>query len=110
MFRNRHESANPSPAAGWENRERMSLLERGPADAVLALALIHHRSTAMDRTPAGAGGIAARIRITGAVPITAGAARPPSAVTTAPGPSRRSSACAATSWPRPKPSPNMGPS
>ena len=33
---------NPSPASGWENRERMSLLERGPADAVLALALIHH--------------------------------------------------------------------
>jgi len=33
---------NPSPAVGWENRERMSLLERGPADAVLALALIHH--------------------------------------------------------------------
>jgi len=34
--------ANPSPAAGWENAERMSLLERGPADAVLALALVHH--------------------------------------------------------------------
>ena len=34
--------ANPSPAAGWENLERMSLIERGPADAVLALALIHH--------------------------------------------------------------------
>jgi len=33
---------NPSPAAGWENAERLSLLERGPADAVLALALIHH--------------------------------------------------------------------
>jgi len=33
---------NPSPATGWENKERMSLLERGPADAVLALALIHH--------------------------------------------------------------------
>jgi hypothetical protein len=33
---------NPSPALGWENRERMSLLERGPADAVLALALLHH--------------------------------------------------------------------
>jgi hypothetical protein len=33
---------NPSPAAGWENTERLSLLERGPADAVLALALIHH--------------------------------------------------------------------
>ena len=34
--------ANPSPAAGWENMERLSFLERGPADAVLALALIHH--------------------------------------------------------------------
>jgi hypothetical protein len=34
--------ANPSPGAGWEGAERMSLLERGPADAVLALALVHH--------------------------------------------------------------------
>ncbi|MCX6572993.1 MAG: class I SAM-dependent methyltransferase [Candidatus Aminicenantes bacterium] len=34
--------ANPSPAAGWENMERLAFLERGPADAVLALALIHH--------------------------------------------------------------------
>ena len=33
---------NPSPSLGWENQERMSLLERGPADAVLALALVHH--------------------------------------------------------------------
>jgi hypothetical protein len=33
---------NPSPAGGWENTERLSLLERGPADALLALALIHH--------------------------------------------------------------------
>ena len=33
---------NPSPAIGWCNRERHSLLERGPVDAVLALALIHH--------------------------------------------------------------------
>jgi hypothetical protein len=33
---------NPSPAIGWENRERKSLEERGPADAVLALALVHH--------------------------------------------------------------------
>lgn len=33
---------NPSPAIGWENRERESLAERGPADLVLALALIHH--------------------------------------------------------------------
>jgi ribosomal protein L11 methylase PrmA len=33
---------NPSPGIGWENSERMSLLERGPADAVLAMALVHH--------------------------------------------------------------------
>lgn len=34
--------ANPTPGIGWENAERMSLFERGPADMVLALALIHH--------------------------------------------------------------------
>jgi ribosomal protein L11 methylase PrmA len=33
---------NPSPSIGWENRERTSWIERGPADMVLALALIHH--------------------------------------------------------------------
>ena len=33
---------NPTPGIGWENEERSSLLARGPADAVLALALIHH--------------------------------------------------------------------
>ncbi len=33
---------NPSPGIGWENKERMSLFGRGPADAVLALALVHH--------------------------------------------------------------------
>jgi ribosomal protein L11 methylase PrmA len=33
---------NPSPAIGWHNRERDAFLERGPADMVLALALIHH--------------------------------------------------------------------
>ena len=33
---------NPSPDIGWGNAERMSLAERGPADTVLALALIHH--------------------------------------------------------------------
>jgi len=33
---------NPSPAIGWENREREQLESRGPADLVLALALIHH--------------------------------------------------------------------
>jgi len=34
--------ANPSPGIGWANEERASLIHRGPADAVLALALIHH--------------------------------------------------------------------
>lgn len=33
---------NPSPDIGWENKERSSLLRRGPADVVLALAVIHH--------------------------------------------------------------------
>ena len=33
---------NPSPAIGWANRERDSLGGRGPADLVLALAVIHH--------------------------------------------------------------------
>jgi hypothetical protein len=33
---------NPSPASGWRNTERMSLLDRGPTDLVLALALVHH--------------------------------------------------------------------
>lgn len=34
--------ANPSPGLGWRGQERFSLEERGPADLVLALALIHH--------------------------------------------------------------------
>ncbi len=33
---------NPSPALGWDHEERASLAGRGPADLVLALALIHH--------------------------------------------------------------------
>lgn len=33
---------NPTPMIGWANSERDSLMERGPADMVLALALIHH--------------------------------------------------------------------
>ncbi len=33
---------NPSPGLGWEHMERLSFLERGPVDAVMALALIHH--------------------------------------------------------------------
>lgn len=33
---------NPSPSLGWNHQERNSLLERGPADTIIALALIHH--------------------------------------------------------------------
>ena len=33
---------NPSSSIGWQNDERMSLMDRGPADTILALALIHH--------------------------------------------------------------------
>jgi ribosomal protein L11 methylase PrmA len=36
--------ANPSPALGWAHGERSSLADRGPADLVLALALVHHLS------------------------------------------------------------------
>lgn len=34
--------SNPSPSLGWAESERFSLSERGPVDAVLALALVHH--------------------------------------------------------------------
>jgi hypothetical protein len=33
---------NPSPGLGWDCRERDSLVQRGPVDCILALALIHH--------------------------------------------------------------------
>lgn len=33
---------NPSPALGWANRERDAFDQRGPADMILALALVHH--------------------------------------------------------------------
>lgn len=33
---------NPSPALGWAHAERDALADRGPADVVLALGLIHH--------------------------------------------------------------------
>lgn len=33
---------NPSPDLGWELSERPSLMRRGPADATMALALVHH--------------------------------------------------------------------
>ncbi|HJZ13585.1 MAG TPA: SAM-dependent methyltransferase [Acidobacteriota bacterium] len=34
--------SNPSPGIGYENQERKALLDRGPADCIMALALIHH--------------------------------------------------------------------
>lgn len=33
---------NPSPALGWDNRERDSFYQRRPAETILALALVHH--------------------------------------------------------------------
>jgi hypothetical protein len=33
---------NPSPDIGWALQERRSLLRRGPADLILALAFVHH--------------------------------------------------------------------
>lgn len=33
---------NPSPAQGWAHEERQSLVDRGPVDMIMALALIHH--------------------------------------------------------------------
>jgi hypothetical protein len=33
---------NPSPGLGWALEERRSLLDRGPADLIMALALVHH--------------------------------------------------------------------
>ncbi len=33
---------NPTPDVGWGSKERMSIMERGPTDAALALALVHH--------------------------------------------------------------------
>ena len=34
--------ANPSPSLGWANKERKSFTERGSADLIMSLALIHH--------------------------------------------------------------------
>ena len=36
--------ANPSGRMGWNHEERQSLLDRGPADLVMALRLVHHLS------------------------------------------------------------------
>jgi len=52
---------NPSPGIGWENRERASLLERGPAAVVLALALVHHLAIANNLPLAMIAGFFARL-------------------------------------------------
>jgi hypothetical protein len=36
--------ADPSPAIGWRNRERQTLVERGRPELALCLALVHHLS------------------------------------------------------------------
>ena len=47
---------NPSPGLGWAHQERASLQSRGPADLLMALALIHHlaisNNTPLDRVAA----------------------------------------------------------
>jgi ribosomal protein L11 methylase PrmA len=40
------DATNPSPSQGWAGAERKSLSERGGADALLALAVIHHLAIA----------------------------------------------------------------
>ncbi len=40
---------NPSPDLGWAGAERDSLAARGPADVVLALALVHHLAIGNNR-------------------------------------------------------------
>jgi ribosomal protein L11 methylase PrmA len=37
-----HDLANPTPSQGWAERERRGLTDRASADAILALALVHH--------------------------------------------------------------------
>lgn len=40
------DATNPSPSQGWAQHERKGMQERGPADAVLALAFVHHLAIA----------------------------------------------------------------
>jgi SAM-dependent methyltransferase len=53
--------SNPSPGNGWEGRERLSLEERGPADLVLALALVHHLAFSHNLSLAQIAGYFARL-------------------------------------------------
>ncbi|MGH8669591.1 MAG: class I SAM-dependent methyltransferase [Burkholderiales bacterium] len=40
------DATNPSPSQGWAQHERKGMLERGPADGVIALAFVHHLAVA----------------------------------------------------------------
>jgi ribosomal protein L11 methylase PrmA len=59
--------ANPSPASGWALQERRSLIDRGPAPVVMALALIHHlaiaRNVPLDKVSALLAGIGTELLI-----------------------------------------------
>ena len=63
---------NPSPGIGWENEERPPFLYRGPADTVLALALVHHlaisNNVPLDRLAAFFGKVCSRALIIEFVP------------------------------------------
>lgn len=40
------DATNPSPSQGWAQHERKGMRERAPADAILALAFVHHLAVA----------------------------------------------------------------
>jgi SAM-dependent methyltransferase len=52
---------NPSPAQGWDHAEWPSLAARGPFDAVLALALVHHLAIGNNVPLAGVAAMLARL-------------------------------------------------
>jgi ribosomal protein L11 methylase PrmA len=52
---------NPSSGSGWAGQERASLVDRGPADTVLALALIHHLAIAHNVPLPGVADFLARV-------------------------------------------------
>ncbi|MGH2417187.1 MAG: SAM-dependent methyltransferase [Candidatus Limnocylindria bacterium] len=53
--------ANPSPALGWALAERVSFLERGEPDVMLALALVHHLAIGNNVPLEGVAGLFARM-------------------------------------------------
>jgi hypothetical protein len=53
--------SNPSPAIGWALQERASFLDRANADALLALALVHHLAIGNNVPLPAVAGLLARI-------------------------------------------------